>query len=130
MKNWKIVERSFENKSFDNFAAEVIGEISGLRILVFTGDSTFLYSVIKWTVNVTRAFIGWRCFISESRVSGFQVSRCWISGFRVSGSGPDFRLCHFYKQRFFLNSASVLLKAAFTLIHIFTVYILVYTYIH
>ena len=35
----------------------MIAETSGSCILVFTGDSTFLYSMIKWTANVTRVFI-------------------------------------------------------------------------
>ena len=39
-------------------AAEMLDETSGSYILVFTGDSAFLYSVIKWTVNVTSVFIG------------------------------------------------------------------------
>ena len=32
----------------------MIAETSGPCIVVFTRDSAFLYSVIKWTVNVTR----------------------------------------------------------------------------
>ena len=39
-------------------AAEMIVETSGSCILVFTGDSGFLYSVIKRTVDVTCIFIG------------------------------------------------------------------------
>ena len=35
----------------------MIAEISGPCIVVFTGDSAFLYSVIKWTVNVTRVSV-------------------------------------------------------------------------
>ena len=38
-------------------AAEMIPETSGSSIIVFTGDSAFLYLVIKWTVNVTRVSI-------------------------------------------------------------------------
>ena len=38
-------------------AAEMIAETSGSSIIVFTGDSAFLYLVIKWTVNVTHVFI-------------------------------------------------------------------------
>ena len=30
---------------------------TGPCIAVFTGDSAFLYSVIKWTVNVTRVWV-------------------------------------------------------------------------
>ena len=32
----------------------MIAERSGTCIAVFTGDSAFLYSLIRWTVNVTR----------------------------------------------------------------------------
>ena len=35
----------------------MIAETSGPCIVVFTGDSPFLYSVIKWTVNVTRVWV-------------------------------------------------------------------------
>ena len=39
-------------------AAKMIAETSGSGILVVTWDAAFLYLVIKWTVNVTRVFIG------------------------------------------------------------------------
>ena len=32
-------------------------ETSGPCVVVFTGDSAFLYSVLKWTVNVTRVWV-------------------------------------------------------------------------
>ena len=32
-------------------------ETSGPCIVIFTGDSVFLCSVIKWTVNVTRVWV-------------------------------------------------------------------------
>ena len=35
----------------------MIAETSGPCIVVFSGDSAFLYSVIKWTVNVTRVSV-------------------------------------------------------------------------
>ena len=35
----------------------MIAETSGSSIVVFTGDSAFLYLVIKWTVNVTRVWV-------------------------------------------------------------------------
>ena len=35
----------------------MIAETSEPCIIVFTGDSAFLYSVIKWTVNVTRVWV-------------------------------------------------------------------------
>ena len=35
----------------------MIAETSRPCIVVFTGDSTFLYSVIKWTVNVTGVWV-------------------------------------------------------------------------
>ena len=35
----------------------MIAGTSGPCIVVFTGDSTFLYSLIKWTVNVTRVWV-------------------------------------------------------------------------
>ena len=35
----------------------MIAETSGPCIVVFTADSAFLYSVIKWTVNVTRVLV-------------------------------------------------------------------------
>ena len=38
-------------------SAEMIAETSGPCIVVFTGDSAFLYLVIKWTVNVTRVWV-------------------------------------------------------------------------
>ena len=38
-------------------SAEIIAETSRPCIVVFTGDSAFLYSVIKWTVNVTRVWV-------------------------------------------------------------------------
>ena len=39
-------------------ATEMIAETSGYCILIFTGDSAFLYSVIKWNITVTCVFIG------------------------------------------------------------------------
>ena len=38
-------------------AAEIIAETSESCIVAFTGDSAFLYSVIKWNVNVTRGWV-------------------------------------------------------------------------
>ena len=38
-------------------AAEMIAETSGSCIAVFTGDSAFLYLLIKWIVNATCVFI-------------------------------------------------------------------------
>ena len=38
-------------------AVEMIAETSGSCITVFTGDPAFLYSMIKWTADVTRIFI-------------------------------------------------------------------------
>ena len=35
----------------------MIAETSGPCIVVLTGDSAFSYSVIKWTVNVTRVWV-------------------------------------------------------------------------
>ena len=35
----------------------MIAETSGTGIVVFTGDSGFLYLVIKWTVNVTHGWV-------------------------------------------------------------------------
>ena len=35
----------------------MIAETSGPCIVVFTGDSAFLHSVIKWAVNVTRVWV-------------------------------------------------------------------------
>ena len=35
----------------------MITETSGPCTVVFTGDSAFLYLVIKWTVNVTRVWV-------------------------------------------------------------------------
>ena len=35
----------------------MIAETSGPCIVVFTGESAFLYSVIKWTVNVARVWV-------------------------------------------------------------------------
>ena len=35
----------------------MIAETSESCIVVFTGDSAFLYSVIEWTVNVTRVWV-------------------------------------------------------------------------
>ena len=35
----------------------MIAETSGPYIVVFAGDSAFLYSVIKWTVNVTCVWV-------------------------------------------------------------------------
>ena len=32
-------------------------ETSGPCVVVFIGDSAFLYSVLKWTVNVTRVWV-------------------------------------------------------------------------
>ena len=38
-------------------SAEMIAETSGPCIVVFPRDSVFLYSVIKWTANVTRVWV-------------------------------------------------------------------------
>ena len=35
----------------------MVAETSGPCIVVFTRDSAFLYSVIKWIVNVTRVWV-------------------------------------------------------------------------
>ena len=35
----------------------MIAETSGPCIVVFTGDSAFLYSMIKWNVNVTHIWV-------------------------------------------------------------------------
>ena len=35
----------------------MIAKTSAPCIVVFTGDSAFLYLVIKWTVNVTRVWL-------------------------------------------------------------------------
>ena len=96
----------------------MIAETSGPCIAVFTGDSIFLYSVIKWTVNVTRVWVNMlHCYkfcrsshnlvvsgshvpgsqVSGSQVSGSRVPESRVSGSRVPGlwyrvSGPDFRL--------------------------------------
>ena len=75
----------------------MIHETSGSAL--FSGDSAFLYSVIKWTVNVTRMFIGLRCFhyykcclqsqnLGSLRVSGSQGPGSLISGL-------NFRLCRY-----------------------------------
>ena len=87
----------------------MIAETSGSCIVVFTGDSAFLYSVIKWPVNVTRVWgkMLYHCYkfclsshnlvasgshVSGSRVSGSRVSSLRFSGPRSRISGPDFRL--------------------------------------
>ena len=87
----------------------MIAETSGPCIVVFTGDSAFLYLVIKWTVNVTRVWVKMLSFvfhnlvISGSHVPGLRVPGSWVPGLgsqspgsQVSGSrvsGRDFRLC-------------------------------------
>ena len=53
----------------------MIAETSGPCIVVYTGDAAFLYSVIKWTVNVTRVWV--KMFSSHNLL---------ISGSHVSGS--------------------------------------------
>ena len=76
----------------------MIAETSGSCIVVFTGDSAFLYSVIRWTVNVTCVWVKmlYHCYkfclssnnlvASGFHVSGSQVSGSQVSGSRVSGS--------------------------------------------
>ena len=51
------MDKIFKNKSLKIVSAEMIAETSGPCIVVFTGYSAFLYSVIKWTVNVTRVWV-------------------------------------------------------------------------
>ena len=48
-------------------AAEMIAETSGSCIAVFTGDSTFLYSVVEWTVKCDSR-IGKDAFIATNFV--------------------------------------------------------------
>ena len=75
----------------------MIHETSGSAL--FSGDSAFLYSVIKWTVNVTRMFIGLRCF----HYYKFCLQSQNLGSLRVSGSqgpgslnsGLNFRLCRY-----------------------------------
>ena len=59
--------------------------------IVFTGDSTSLYSMMKFTVNVPGAFIGKDAFIVidfvlGSKISGHRVPCLRIPGLSVSGS--------------------------------------------
>ena len=63
----------------------MIVETSGPCIVVFTGDSTFLYSMIKWTVNVTR-FHCFHCYKFCLSSNNLVVSRSQISGSQSSGS--------------------------------------------
>ena len=85
----------------------MITETSGPCTVVFTGDSAFLYLVIKWTVNVTRVWVKMLVPITSlsqgprSRGSGSQGPGSWVSGPRSRVPGPgsrvsdlDFRLCH------------------------------------
>ena len=78
----------------------MIAETSGPYIVVFTGDSAFLYSVIKWTVNVTRVWVKMLSLLQillvpitplsqgpRSQGPGSLVSGSRVSGLRVPGPG-------------------------------------------
>ena len=84
----------------------MIVETSGSCIAVFTGDSAFLYSVIKWTINVTRVWVKmlFHCYkvclsshnlvvsgshVSGSQVSGSRVTGPCVPGLRVPGLGSQ-----------------------------------------
>ena len=90
----------------------MIADTSGPCIVVFTGDSAFLYSVIKCTVNVTHVWVKmfYHCYkfcfsshnlvvsgsyVSWYQVSGSRVTDPWVLGLTFSGlrsQGPGSRI--------------------------------------
>ena len=70
----------------------MIAETSGSCIVVFTGDSTILYSVVEYTVNVTRAKMVKDAFIATNLVlvpitSGLRVPCLKVPGHGSLGPG-------------------------------------------
>ena len=66
----------------------MITETSGPCTVVFTGDSAFLYLVIKWTVNVTRVWV--KMLVPITSLSQGPRSRgpgSRVPGLRVLGLG-------------------------------------------
>ena len=52
------MDKIVKNNSLLTVSVEMVDETSGSCFLIITRDSAFLHLVIKWTVNVTRVFIG------------------------------------------------------------------------
>ena len=70
----------------------MIAETSGSCIVVFTGDSTILYSVVEYTVNVTRVKMVKDAFIATNLVlvpitSGLRVPCLKVPGHGSLGPG-------------------------------------------
>ena len=81
------MNKIFETNHWIIVGAELIAETSGSCIVVFTGDSAFLYLVIKGTVNVSCIFTGWRWFYYYKFCLSSQVLGSHVSGSQVSDLG-------------------------------------------